>query len=310
MSATASRRGGTNMRFDPNSLLLFVEGRRADATFLSVPDAPPGERGAADPVRQRIRLVHELDHLRRHLGTSYGLFRHAASSLLVRATAERLAARRPRGAADPVPFVGTADGEYCRDLVRSPVLSRSRKQMTACFRHPAESRRLLYVALAELVRQWDGLPPLADPHLAALALRAIGDAFAFSRSPGHSDPSGLLTPDEPLRQYLRAEYPYCPFLAGRPLGGHAVLEFFGVYREATEHAARGLERRAWTDFAGQGEYLRVVDHFLTAVCGFPADGRFPVEFDAVAELALWPPVTPDGILTAGRPLSWFDLQPG
>lgn len=43
-------RGGNNMRFDPNSLVLFVDHRRADATYLVTPLEPPNDDRTGDPA--------------------------------------------------------------------------------------------------------------------------------------------------------------------------------------------------------------------------------------------------------------------
>lgn len=298
---------GGSMRFDPGSLVLFVDGDlESIRAFLS----EARESSSMQPIQIRSRLVHERDHLFRHLSSSYGMVRYGLHSLMVRQffqMAMRCSLDEPM---TPDGLLGSA----LKNLLRKRPPSDAIQKLSQIDRvRPS----LMYVGMIECMQALDGAAEFLDRELCATGI-AVWETVAQSLSgnPGRglSNFQQNRMPPEQLSRFSNADDPFVPRVKGEPFGAAHLLEFFGVMIEFAYLSNQGLDLIESSDLLGVKDYFRVGSAFFGEFFTeemergeFPA---FPIELEAAVDLALTVPLTPAGILTVGRPLSWFDLHPG
>jgi hypothetical protein len=298
---------GGSMRFDPGSLVLFVDDSLDSIqSFLAEPFGAKGKL----PIQLRSRFIHERDHLFRHLASSYGMVRYGLHSLMARQFYQMVSKHRLD---TPPSAEGLLGSELTSFLRKNPPTDLVAKLSQLDTVRPS----LMYLAIMECFKALDGDTAFLDRDLAPTAI-AVWQTLADSISSRNSKTSQLFNqialPPETLTRFVNSSDPLVPHVKGFPFGAVQLLEFFGVMMEFAYLSNQGLELIESSDLVGQKEYFRVGSVFFGEFFQdemkegvFPA---FPVELEAAVDLALAIPLSPEGLISAGRPLTWFDLQPG
>ncbi len=300
---------GGSMRFDPGSLVLYVDGSLEEIQAV-LGGGIESSLSGSNAIGIRSRLVHERDHFFRHLSTSYGFFRHGQHSLMVRQFYAIAANADP---STPMTLNGLIGPELRKILRASPP-----PEILSQLSQNARTRpTLMYLASLECVLAMDGDAPFLDRDLLSNGI-AMWESVAQTLS-GRSG-EGLRNfalnkmPPERLMAYADSADPFVPRVKGKPLGAAHILEFFGVLIEFAYLSNQGVDRIETSDLLGQEEYFRLSSVFFGDFFQEELkDGRFPafpVELEAAADLALAIPLSPRGLGSVDRPLSWFDMQPG
>ena len=298
---------GGSMRFDPGSLVLFVDDSlESIRAFLAEPD----DASRTQPLQIRSRLVHERDHLFRHLSSSYGMVRYGLHSLMVRQFFQmvmRVDFQQPT----------TSDGVLGPDLKELLRKHPPPEVIHKLSRHEAARPSLMYLAMLECVLALDGDRAFLDRDLCATGV-AVWETLSLSLT--NRAGQGLayyqqnLAPPEPLSRFVNPNDPFVPWVKGHPLGAAHLLEFFGILIEFAYLSNQGLDVIESSDLLGVNEYFRVgsafFDEFFVEEMEAGAFPAFPVELEAAVDLALAMPLTPTGLIVVNRPLSWYDLHPG
>jgi len=300
---------GGFMVFDPSSLVLFVN-ESLDEIQAILKGGLETTTSSLDGIQLRSRLVHERDHLFRHLSTSYGFFRHGLHSMMVRHFFKMADMANP---AVPLTLQGFLSSPLRRILKSSPPSATIRELSQDDRVRPS----LMYLANLECLLALDGNPAFLDRDLLSHGI-ATWEAGAQELSGRKRDIGELLDlnkmPPERLSRYVNPEDPFVPIVKSQPLGASHILEFFGVLIEFAYLSNQGVELIESSDLLKSEAYFRLSSVFFGDFFQvemkegkFPA---FPVELEAAADLALAIPLTPQGLRTTTRTLSWFDIQPG
>ena len=298
---------GGSMRFDPGSLVLFVDDS-LDAISQFLSESRDAE--CPQPIQLRSRLVHERDHLFRHLSTSYGMVRYGLHSLMVRQFYQMATRVNPK---HPLTADGLLGSDWKALFRKHPPAEMIRK----LGKHEAIRPSFMYLATLECIQALDGSTEFVDRDLCGTGI-AVWETLAQTLS-GQSG-EGLARfqqdarPDESLDRFVDENDPFVPRVKGERFGAAHLLEFFGILIEFAYLSNQGLDLIDSSDLLGIKEYFRVGSAFFgeffnqeMEAGAFPA---FPVELEAAVDLALAMPLTANGLQSVGRPLSWFDLHPG
>jgi len=331
-----------SMRFEPASLLLWVDADRADlrakiaraeevykATGRDIinlgqpADVLAALRSEAPDVRAFVaRLRHETDHLRRHLGTSYGLFYHFLNSAL-----------------PPYYF------DWCRSLLAEtpeqlafPLLTPSVRAMLKLARvndfrsSNANLAAFAWASTIDLMNLLDGNPYLIDSDLAQFKLHSSFDEMATGsrveaekRVAFDMNPMNPETTEDGLVPFLCFDDLFCPQIFGKTFGAKHILETLAFLSEGSLAHLTGGATEEWIDSSGMAEYVLLYTFWTKffggggAFASTESDSRgsvpaginvLPTELIAALDLALWMPVGPRGLLSTGRSLTWHDFHPG
>jgi len=222
------------------------------------------------------KLEHEIDHLHRALGTSYGCSIHRLHSAQIDSFF-RYVAGRASGESLALPFVlNSSDGE----LQRLRACERLSERLI-CSRPPREIDSAAAQRIATLL---PGVRPSIEPS---------------AQSPGgdYAVPFGEYTLGGAFRKAA--------------FGGYALLEFLGLSREIELGSMACLPGAKDAEFIKAIGYQLAGQIWKQSVRAATAEGRLPSEMHCACELALWIPIGPDGpIPSANRDLGWKDVHPG
>lgn len=296
------------MHFEPGTLVLFTTDS-IDSIRSILQEQSIDKRQSVEPIQIRSRLIHERDHLFRHLSSSYGMVRFGLHSLLVRQFYGMMSHYNSKDPVNPHGLIVTP----LRELLAKSHPPRVIQELSRVERiRPS----MMYLSGVECIRALDGDPPFLDRDLAPSALVLWGSIAlmlnAQSASPSVFDPSA--TPPPELTRFINSNDPLVPIVKGQPIGANQLLEFFAIMMEFSYLSNQGLEIIDSSDLIGMEAYFRIGTVFFGQFFQkemtngqFPA---FPVELEAAVDLALAMPLTPQGLHAMGRKLSWFDLHPG
>jgi hypothetical protein len=298
---------GGSMRFDPDCLVLFV-----DDDLESIRALLSDSREATNtlPIQVRSRLIHERDHLFRHLSSSYGMVRYGLHSLMVRQFFQMAMRVNPNESMTPDGLLG----QHLKDLLRKkppPEIIQKLSQIDQI--RPA----LMYASVLECMQALDGSPAILDRELCSTGIavwETLTQALSGKTEHGLANFQQNRMPPESLRRFINPDDPLVPYVKGEPFGAADLLEFFAVMIEFAYLSNQGLGLIESSDLLGVKAYFRVGSAFFGEFFienmergEFPV---FPVELEAAVDLALSIPLTPLGIQVTCRPLSWYDLHPG
>jgi hypothetical protein len=330
------------MRFEPASLLLWIDERRnvlrpgierlealsrevGHSLFdISSPAlATKSLRQESDEVRGlAARLRHETDHLRRYLGTSYGLFYHYLNSALPPYFFDWCRATLSKGNHLKFPLLTSAHTVKIR-LGRHQEMKQTEEDLAA----------LAWSSTLDLMRLLDGDRCLAPHIVPMMQMFAILHELAAAPGAPHEVCELDLNPDpeDPLMSpFISFGEPFSPQLLGKKLGAKHLFEALAFTSEGSFGLLSGGHSDAWKDSIGMSDYTLITSFwekffgrdraFLkgqidpgTIDSSLPEKTRdycWPLEFAAALDLALWVPIGPRGLMSDGRPLRWEDVHPG
>lgn len=261
-----------------------------------------------DPVKRFTAAIkHEHDHSRRHLGTSYGLFTealHGELAYLFTALADEHASA---GEGPLFPLIDTPLAEaVCQGAAKGHHNRRARAWLA-----------------------WEALGSALSRDISAEAFGLVDELLHELMVEGTT-----YRPSSEVESFVvggRSSPPY--LLEGERIGlaAHHILEFFGIGEEGN-----GLLTMAGTDAVSRvGELLLERSRrysFLTVLWGLGEDFAtfaspteqardehelmilyyrlWPMELHAIADLAVWVPVTPEGFTSRRGAITWEDISPG
>ena len=261
------------------------------------------------------KLEHELDHVQRHLGTSFGWWHHLIMSRLVDLFFQR-SLLEPT--ADPAVLPWYLPYESAIRPGESLDIYDNRRQFLR-FEHLLELLECNSISTAV---------PTHEQGQAAvdLLLSELCGAQGKSRQPSFLSEAG--TPAADADGCGDGWFPVLPDRTGKPakFGASALLELFAMTREnALLSLARcphrvdydrfrspiyTLAHDAWFHWARLPKIDSQTNE-LWATAGIPRAATLPLELFMAADLALWPPIGPEGCIeNATGVYCWRDLHPG
>lgn len=308
--------------FHPDSLAIELALTRQEVVAVNAGNAlsgalaqsSPDERRRAvfahvprEPKRFTAMVAHEHDHLRRHLGTSHGLALHVLRSRLPKLFAEVFDCdwKGPQS----IPF---------------PLLTPRRIEALVAQPTSASSGREPGLALLEVLGTLTALDGAQGPE-------AFGVTWRYLE--GWAKASGVLLSEPVLPQAAPAPPSSAPTYSwnGRWLGVTArhLYEFLGMVQQGNTLLSMGEELEMVEELLREqsGDYGFVVGLWnhrfplrdLPDPFDQPRDADelfldyarlFPLELWAAVDLALWLPISPQGLTSMSGQLRWADLQPG
>lgn len=298
---------GGSMRFDPGSLVLFI-----DDELTSILSYLSASTEAADshPIQIRSRLVHERDHFFRHLSSSYGMVRYGLHSLMVRQFFQMSMQVDPDGQFSSEGLIGKELKELLR---KHPPVEVIRKLSQLDRLRPA----LMYLSMVECMQALDGTPGIVDRELCTTGVvvwETIARSLQGETGPSRTSFDQNSRPPEPLSRFINPDDPFVPRVKGEAFGAVQLLEFFGVMIEFAYLSNQGLNLIESSDLLGVKDYFRVgsafFGEFFTEEVERGDLPAFPVELEVAVDLALAIPLTPSGTQVVDRPMTWYDLHPG
>ena len=295
---------GGSMRFDPSSLVLYTTDSLDSIQSIL-------DQSASNSIKStqiRSRLIHERDHLFRHLSSSYGFVRFGLHSLMLRLFYEMLKLYKPN---QSMTDSGLIPPELKLLLTRSPSVEMLQRMTQVQTLRPF----LTYLSCLECIHALDGDDAFLDRDLALGAIKvweSIAQASSGQMSASSFQPSAI--PPSKLSAYLNPDDPLVPQHQGKTIGAAALLEFFGIMMEFAYLSNQGLHLIDSSDLHGQASYFLISSLFFGefftqefASGNFPA---FPVELEAAVDLALCIPMSHLGMVGTNQPMTWFDIHPG
>jgi hypothetical protein len=327
------------MRFEPASLLLWIDERRdalrprierlealsREAKHSLFEPAFPGLatkvlRGESDDVRGlAARLRHETDHLRRHLGTSYGLFYHYLNSAL------------------PPYFFEWCRANLARNISLSfPLLNSSLRAKLRLGRiqdlKEVDMAALAWASTVDLMQLMDGNRGFTPQEVPMMQMLAILRELASA--PGQSSRACDLNiepfpKDTLLPPFISLAHPFAPQLLGETFGAKHLLEAIAFMSEGSFGLLSGGQSENWKDSVGLSDYSLITTFWQRffgeggAFLSDPGEVTFddsrsdemsyriwPLELAAAIDLALWIPIGPHGLVSDSQSLRWEDVHPG
>jgi hypothetical protein len=327
-----------DMAFDPATLMLMV-GQTPEALRVLNPGQQIKDALVASPsptarraeifhrldenaARFQILIQHELDHLRRHLSTSYGLVYH---------------------------HVQSRQASLLRNLFQHTSLKRKNDLLPIFTRFEIDELYRRFPAnLSEFAAYFDGADaPLKNTVLALggnsfcraldddLALKHLQPCFASLLALNTqarerkwlSDDAGTVLFDETLPPDLLATGNACVAVKGHFLSARALLEFMADFQQHNWLAALGGKGKSLLeDYFGLSSEYTLVPQLWSGLFGEYRDSPlpirdetelfieaytiYPLELYAAVDLALWIPLSPQGLHSPEDFLTWPQLQPG
>jgi hypothetical protein len=321
---------GGAMRFDPGSLVLWIDVKREEILphfetlanievrtglspiFAEQPAALVIEGKIRElPEQTRLfiaRLFHETSHLRHHLCTTFGYLYHVINTAVARHFVADMQLYEP-SETFTFPLLKNVFGQQLEDHACSVRMYSGLLNLQRCLDGDATNNRGLPVpaAFAVLNAQLGDFTGLPDQ------LNNIGTFF--------SPPS---TPE--LIGFISRAIPYTPQILGVPVGGRHLLEALAFMKEASFGILTEAQNDQWNDMLGQDAYGLILEFWVTLfgkesafyhnpvvsdiVSDDVARRAYPLELIAAIDVALCLPVVPDGIAASDRPLTWSDVHPG
>jgi hypothetical protein len=275
---------------------------------------PDDIRGLAAHIR------HETDHLRRHLGTGYGLFYHYLNSAL------------------PPYFF-----DWCSAIIRKesslkfPLLTGAHVvklrlgKFQEMIENDEELAALAWSATLDLIRLLDGDKCLTPHQVPAMHMITILSELASRPEVPYRASNLELNPypeDPSLSSFIAFGEPYSPQLMGKKFGAKHLLEALAFTSEQSFGLLSGRQSDVWNDFIGMTDYT-LITTFWKLFFGDSAYLKnqldpdtndlhipdeisvhiWPLELAAALDLALWIPIGPYGLMSNGRSLYWEDIHP-
>lgn len=313
------------MRFDPASACLWIDTDRATLRAM-LKEVEQGTKVtgvdilttysstwipivAAMPINHRhliCRMRHELDHLRRHLGTSFGLFYHFMNSSFPPIFFEVASLLAAKGKLD-FPLFNPSFEKICKAVGYAEFAKQSDEAAAFAYWNSAK----------ELLRVLDGDPALVDSEIALLRLNNALSSMADRPQSVTSRWQEKL--DKPLRPYLNKSNPALPQWQGVPFGGRHVLEALGYGVEASFALLTGIDPVLIVEGMDEGHYGLITQIWSSLVDEAPSQPPKPgattapmrsLAYMAAVDLALWIPIGPEGLVEGTSELSWSDVHPG
>lgn len=241
--------------------------------------------------------MHERDHLLRILCTGVGILRHSLQSLLFSDAIQYLA----RNVDDLFPL------SFPDHLVLAAVQNAGTDTLTLTRNSLkwSESDRILlrYHCRLQLLRALDGdfVPGNASVVELGLGLFEAGLLGALPHIPRHKARYALTFEGETPQLW--------PTSAGRTFTTKTLLESFAVETELLYAIRFGRPKETATNLLDD-ELYRLTAALFDQQFRHRPTRRVPLEYDAILDAALWPPMTLRGAWITQRPWMWTDLEPG
>lgn len=302
------------------------------------------------PFRYREMLAyyhHELDHLEKHLGTSYGLFRHSLNTGLLMGYYQAAEFAMDSGNFDPFPLLSRIDKVLAAGKSQGTFRAEEDEIFFEARKYPnlEEMPKETRLRLADRLSKNTYLGTLAAINSLEGNV-ASKDRPEFSRSQAVS---GLIVfqtmlngprekagstpvacefaprPTRPeLRHYYYEDFIFCPQAYGSPLGARQLLEASAIMRQGTigsnlrlDHGRTEESQAYMKEYNRMGrsrEYTVALDvwgsYFFKDLDTRNRETQYPFEFDLAIDLALWTPLTRNGWLAKGSEIAWEDIHPG
>lgn len=263
-----------NCAFSAESLELHVAALRDDAPFNK-----PEMREFVTAFPVRGRFAHELDHLYRTVGTSWGLMTHIMQGRLLNYY---------------VGILGTTD-------LRAELAGRRLSEVA----QECRRRNDRFEARGRFNGRLHALTREAEARRVLMGFRPFGPLLNLSNTYNRLWGLGAV----PNTSEALHPHPPNPDHPGRAITAASVLEGLGILKEAMFDKERGDATDHDVIGSAEPAYTFALSYARSVLANrFNWDVQ-PVELEAALGLALWPPLTPNG-LSEIRSWTWEDVEPG
>jgi hypothetical protein len=292
---------GGGLRFDPTSLLLFSAYPRDNYRLLSQTSTDTNFFDK-QPFDDRARVLHEYDHLLRSLSTSWGILRHALSSLLTK---------------DALLYIEAVQGQsqhlfplehnrHPRQKQIRAIGGRILPLLESISTGSPDGILLRYLCRKALLKAFDGEALRGNLHLVDCGLMLFRDGLSLDHG---THPRSVDYAEIWDAKDLPEIHPTVQGITPLTFSAKPLLEAFAIERELMYANRFGKPEHESSDLTGVTIYRQCIELF---------DRRFrdrgsmhiPLEFDAITELSLWIPMTLRGVVMDRNYFIWTDFEPG